>query len=274
MRRFVVACYCCNFDNYDLLSTILERLRFADAGVELSMFSDKPEYRARLLRQAERFQDYYTTFHGPYAEVEASSPLDSPAHRRMVEAFSEAFGIYRRFDAHSLVIHTNQRASKPEEKAGLHRNAIATLSEIAKSAALAGVELLVENVGETVHGNMLFDEDEFIALFDALPPSAGCLVDIGHAIVNDWDFERLISRLGARIKAYHLHNNDGTADSHRPLFEAGMKYSPERLRSLFGTMDRYTPDADWIVEYAPGPHITPELLADDARRILDMIKRR
>jgi len=274
MHRLVIACYCANFDDYDLYYRILDRLRFADVGAELSMFSDKPEYTARLILQEPRFRQTYVTFHGPFFEVEATSPLDSPGHRQIVEAYQESFGLYHRFHAHSLVMHTNQRSYRPGEKAGLQRNAIATLREISNLAAAEGVELLVENVGEGIFENMLFDEDEFVALFESLPPSAGCLVDIGHAIVNDWDLERVVRRLGTRIKAYHLHNNDGTGDTHRPLFEAGMKRSPEELQALFRAMEARTPQADWILEYAPGDHITPELIAAEATRLLAMIERR
>lgn len=273
MKKLVIACYGSNFDDYDHLCDIVDHLRFADAGVELSMFSDKPAYTTRLYQQVERFKDIYVTFHGPYAEVEASAALDSPAHKQILKAYEEAFDLYHSFHAHSIVIHTNQRGFQPEEKEEFHKNVLSTLNEIGQRAAKADVELLVENVGETVYGNMLFDENEFIELFEKLPTTTGCLIDIGHAIMNDWNFSHVIPRLKAKIMAYHLHNNSGTADTHRPLFEKGMKYPPAKLQTLFNLMEEQTPEADWILEYSPGNHITAELMVQDVTILLRMIGR-
>ncbi|MBO4377493.1 MAG: hypothetical protein J5889_00925, partial [Clostridia bacterium] len=53
------------------------------------------------------------------------------------------------------------------------------------------------------------------------------------------------------------------ADSHRPMFEAGGRYSPEEMKELLRVIHRCSPDADLILEYHPGEHITKELLTDD-----------
>lgn len=269
IKNLYIACYGSNFDNYDHLYDIVDHLRFANAGVELSMFSDKREYTKRLKEQVNRFRKFNVTFHGPFVEVEASSPLSSEEHKKIINAYAEAFEIYKMFSANSIVMHTNQRAFRIEEKEQLQKNVLATIHEIARMAFQAGTNLLVENVGEIIHSNMLFDEDEFISMFDQIPPHVGCLIDVGHANINRWDMERVIKTLGSRIKAYHLHNNNGKEDSHRPIFEEGMQINAEQL---FSWMEKYTPEADWILEYAPGIHITRHLMENDVKRILDIIK--
>ena len=272
MNKLIVACYCANFENYDLLQRIIDQLAPYDVGVELAIFDD-PGYSARLQALRERFKPYYTTFHAPHIEVEATSPEGSEGHRRILRALQQSFDIYRTFDAHSIVMHTNQIPFTEPEREGLQQQSIRTLNQIGQTAAERGVNLLIENVGECIHNNMLFGEDDFIELFTRVHPDSGCLIDIGHAMINDWNFEKVISALGPRIRAYHLHNNDGRADSHRPLFESGMKYNSEQLKELLGWADQYSPEADWILEYAPGEHITPALVEGEVRQLLELVGR-
>lgn len=272
MNKLIIACYCVNFEGYDALESILEPLKRYDVGVELSMFDD-PDYIARLRAVRGRFAPYYTTFHAPHIEVEATSPEGSAGHARILRAMAESFDICGEFGAHSIVMHTNQVSFKPEEKRALQQRSLNTLRQIGRMAAAKNIDLLIENVGEGIFDSMLFDEDEFVELFDQVDPASNCLIDIGHAMINDWDFEKLIRRLGKRIHAYHLHNNDGHADIHRPLFEAGMKYDAARLKQLLGWAERHSPRADWILEYAPGAHITPELVEGEVRQLLALMGR-
>ena len=267
MNRLIVECYCANFENYDLFEAILRPLRAQGIGIELSIFDDSA-YNARLIAQRRRFSGDYTTFHGPHVGVEAASPADSPAQKRIIAAYAEALKIYAQFHAHSMVMHTNQRAFRPEEKARLQAQSVLTINAILDMARAAGADLLVENVGWANAGSMLFDQDEFIALFSRLRPWAHCLLDTGHAMINGWDFERVIAALAPKIKAYHLHNNDGKRDIHRPMFDKGLLYGEADVRRLMGLIEKYTPNADWILEYAPGSHITPALIAEECQKML------
>lgn len=271
MKQMNIACYCVNFDNYDFLYDIVDNLQFAGVGVELSMFSDRADFMKELLEQKDRFSKFPVTFHGPYMEVEATSELESEEHKMMIKAYEESFRIYHEFHAGSIVMHTNQRGFTEEERPVFRKNAIETIKEIALMAEKEKVNLLVENVGETVCGNMLFGEEEFIELFEQLPDSTGCLIDIGHAIINQWDLEHVISSLKHKIRSYHLHSNDGKADIHRPLFEKGRQLPPDKLKALIDCIERNTPDADWILEYAPGEHITTGLIIDEVKRLRSMM---
>lgn len=275
MKRMLVSAYCANFDGYDLLESILKATAFADMGVELSMYSKwsptHPDFMEGLAKEQSRFAPYYTTFHGPYMELEASSPLDSDMHRHMIEAYAQALTFYKSFGAHGIVMHTNQKIQLSEDNRQKQSNTTETIREISAMAQKENALLYVENVGRPAMGNVLFPFEDFIALFDKIPESTKCLIDIGHAFTNRWDFDALISRLGSRIVAYHIHNNNGYDDSHRPLFEGDGFYNEEQWKHLFGLMERYTPNADWILEYAPGSHITPKLMADETKKILRIV---
>ena len=172
----------------------------------------------------------------------------------------------------TIVMHTNQRSFEDADQAHLQENSRNMILKLGELAREAKVEMTVENVGFNYAHSVLFPEDDFIALIKSLPEDIGCLIDTGHAILNDWDLERVIAELGSRISAYHIHNNPGDRDSHRPLFESGMKYSYDQIVSMFRAMEKYSPNADWILEYSPGPHITPELMYNDFSEVDSILK--
>ena len=99
---------------------------------------------------------------------------------------------------------------------------------------------MVENVGESIHGNLLFDEEELHILVSVDSKLCGAVwIDIGHAVLNRWNLERVIKELNGRICSYHLHNNDGSGDTHRPLFEKNLLLGKRScpINSVHGTGD-------------------------------------
>ena len=124
MRYLNIACYCVDFENYEFLQEILQRTAFAKTGAELSMFSDRPDYMERLLAQRKRFASCPVTFHGPYMEVEATAAPGSGQYRQIKEAYEMAFDVYEKFEARSIVMHTNQRKIVPDSKEILQKNAV------------------------------------------------------------------------------------------------------------------------------------------------------
>ena len=190
----------------------------------------------------------------------------------MIESYKTSFELCNIFNARSMVMHTNQCSFEDKDQAHLQENSRNMILKLGELARQAKVEMTVENVGFNYAHSVLFPEDDFIALIKSLPEDIGCLIDTGHAILNDWDIERVIAELGSRISAYHIHNNPGDRDSHRPLFEEGMKYSYDQIVSMFKAMEKYSPKADWILEYSPGPHITPELMFNDFTKVNDIYK--
>lgn len=266
MKAYYYSSYGSDQDQYPHMLSVLEKCRPFHVGVELAIYtknSARPEHIPNLLRVKDLFTDYSTLFHGPFLELEATSEPDSDAAKYMLEAYRISFELCNLFNAPSIVMHTNQRTYEDKEQAHLQENSRSMILKLGALARQAKVEMTVENVGFNYNHSMLFPEDDFIALIQSLPADINCLVDLGHAILNDWDIERLIVTLGKRITAYHIHNNPGTRDLHRPLFESGMKYSRSQIVNLFKAMEKYSPDANWILEYAPGPHITPELMYND-----------
>lgn len=74
------------------------------------------------------------------------------------------------------------------------------IGELIRLAKPWGVRLLLENLALPVKGTPLFDQDEYIGLFDRFP-DADCLIDVGHLGVAGWDMETVIGSLAGASRA-------------------------------------------------------------------------
>ena len=88
-----------------------------------------------------------------------------------------------------------------------------------------GVGLLVENnlCTTALRGKLLLQTaDEFIELFDKIKSkNLGILLDTGHLNVTahtfGFDPMSFINKVASHIRAFHVHDNDGIADTHQPI---------------------------------------------------------
>ena len=264
MHSIINSALCAHFRDYDLL---LDVAQATGTGVELGLFFELPELMAHQEAARERFLGTSVTMHGPM-DVEAASAPGSLERARFEDWWKRSFEAYHRFGAQSIVMHTHKLCGiEPQERERLRAWATESIQAVAGMAVEQGVRLTVENVGLRPNEGMLFDEEAFIALFDQLPPEVGCLIDVGHALINRWDLFHVLYCLNRRIFSFHLHNNDGLADSHRPMFEAGNRYAPEEMKAFLTLTLRFCPDADWIAEYTPEAEISREMLIGDLRTL-------
>lgn len=271
MNRLVISTYAANYENYDFFDEIMKELKPYNAGVEITLFDDK-KFLDQLMVEKHRFDGMYTTFHGAFGGLDFTAPDDSEEFKHLVDVYKDTYALSKKFDAHSIVYHT-QRGKKPDIPADEQvRRAYRSMKVIGDLAAEAGELLLVENVGFAMTDSILFDEDAFIDIFKNINPACGCLIDVGHAMINRWDMNRVIRELGDRIKAYHLHNNCGAKDSHRPLFEEGNIYDKAQVIDMLNCMEEYSPNADWVIEYAPISEMSPELMKREVEELLKYAK--
>mgnify|MGYP002231525131 CR=1 FL=1 len=68
------------------------------------------------------------------------------------------------------------------------------LAEVISLAQSYGVQVVIENVGLRPCGSLLFDFEEYLALFERYP-QALALLDTGHAHVNGWNLPETVKRL-------------------------------------------------------------------------------
>jgi sugar phosphate isomerase/epimerase len=89
------------------------------------------------------------------------------------------------------------------------------------------------------------------------------LIDIGHVHVTNWSLDHLLEKLQDRIGGFHLHNNDGSDDSHDWLDEGTMDV--EHALSLIRD---HTKCSDLVLEYGSLQGKTLQDLMRDVSRIL------
>lgn len=183
-------------------------------------------------------EGYSFSFHGPFRMTNIANNEDINMVRDSLQSYKEAIDICKDYQGEFLVLHSNEHVYNREEAIRL---SIENLKLLVDYCLEKGVIPAIENVG--VNKNMIFGESEFINLCGSFPKAA-VLIDVGHAIANGWNIEKVVSTLGNRIIAYHLHNNDGVADLHKP-----MNYGVYDFNGFVRLYKKYTPRAKLILEY-------------------------
>ena len=264
MKPVYLSAFCVDFRDYGWLEDLI-RSSGGAFGVEFGTSWKHPDFDELLEAQIPRFRGLPVTLHSPFVEI-CTEP-GSEAEAFMKASFEKAARWYHLFGATSMVMHTHQAAFDPARRSEKQRRSEDVLLETAEWARREGISLTVENVGYPLKNNVLFDQEEYISLIRRLPPEVGALIDTGHAMANGWDIPAVVEALGDRIRGYHLHNTDDAHDLHRPMYEAGWNYSAEQMDRLLSCICRHSPDADLILEYAPGEHVTRDLFEGELARL-------
>ncbi len=195
-------------------------------------------------RALDRFSDTYikktakslqklglkTTIHAPFHEIFIGAPdgvIQKAALRRMDAAFNSA--VY--FKPHAVVAHLNY-----EEKRfryvydEWHNRIVPGLKHYAEKCDKMGAFLSVENVYEET-------PDAMTELFSELKdfPVYHCL-DVGHLnAFSKTSLDIWLKSLGRFIRHLHLHDNDGSADTHSPIGTGNVDWG--RIRTFISGMD-------------------------------------
>jgi len=127
-----------------------------------------------------------------------------------------------------------------------------------------GVQILVENnvCSEELRGKLLLQSaDEFLELFRVLhSPHLGMLLDTGHLNVTantlGFDCMAFLGKVAPYVRAFHIHDNDGTADTHEPVQPGGwaldvlrqpeFAHLPIIVEARFETVTDLRRHVDWL----------------------------
>jgi sugar phosphate isomerase/epimerase len=233
---------------------LLEANGLGDVGVEIFYdalpFYDNANIVRTLRHHIERGQ---VSFHYPMDGVALLD--DGWQYEYALDRLEECLHTAHLCGADSMVIHASHYGAydRPERDGELRQRWIDRYPAWAALAAEYGVALWVENCGNIHDHGELFDQEAFLALFDRFP-DMDALIDTGHATNCGWDLSDVTQRLGGRLKAYHLHSNNGKEDNHWPLRRGNFD-----VDGFFASCNR---DALMIVEYG-------RWLFDDLRFIVD-----
>ena len=151
-------------------------------------------------------------------------PMDAAVNGRILEVLRNVIRACDRMNCRILVIHPfftdyeHRVSDKDEWDINMER-----YSALIPAAREYGVTICLENVGMRHRGKFYhaFTSDIGTACrcVDALNTLAGdevfgfCL-DTGHMLIGGLDPYQTVTRLGRRIRALHIHDNDGDQDLH------------------------------------------------------------
>jgi sugar phosphate isomerase/epimerase len=139
------------------------------------------------------------------------------AHLRnaVLESYKATIAFASRIEARHVVLHTGWCSDPHFSKEKGRMRARIALEELAEFNRSYGQLLLVENIGSNAAS--LFSEEQFVEFLDGFPANIGYVVDIGHAHINGWHIASLLKKLGDKLHALHIHDNDGQKDIHAPV---------------------------------------------------------
>ena len=228
-------------------------------GVEFFSFRYDTEEMPSLRETLRSFSGHPMTFHGPMRSAELTSEQGSAAWESTLVAYKNALELAQEAGADSMVAHTHECFILPEEKPQLMLRCEENLHVLSELAQKYGVTLCVENVSLPGKGAQLFDENEYIALIHRLP-QCKALIDVGHVNCTAWHMDKLCKELGNRISGFHMHNNDGSDDSHNWLFDG--TFDVHEARKIVAM---YSNQADYVLEYAQTTGKSADDLLADVR---------
>ncbi len=213
-----------------------------EIGFEILSMFDLPEFEGKLKAQLPSFEASSISFHGPVFCAEHSAKRGTKEYEETMWHVRKTYEYAKALHSRHFTMHLNNCEVLPEEKDLMLQNALENYRELSEMFGAIDCPIYVENTGTIRQKNMLLDQQEFTDL--CRQQKFEVLIDIGHAHANGWNLIRLIDDLASQIRAYHLHNNDGSRDLHNRLHEGTMDFD-----RVLAHIREKTPEADEIIEY-------------------------
>ncbi len=208
------------------------------------------------------------SIHAPY-QGDITDMSRTTSERALFDYLRQPFRLYHKFGGEGYVVHMNAPYAaepSPEEKAETLKRVEERLARFNDICRAEGVTMLVENLAFGHGLKTLCDQREFLSLF-VNNPDLFCIVDTGHAVLGGIDVYAVQEALGSRLRAYHLHDNDGREDLHLRVGAGVIDWK------RFGEgAKRFTPNAQFIMEYGAASVSGMEDYARDADAIRAMLR--
>lgn len=249
------------YDKINELDEFIKNVNTENLGGEFT-FKNDPDYIRKLERILSN-ADYPVSFHGPLINTEAASVKGTRQYDMFIENYIKTFEIAKKYGVRHVVYHTSYKPYKPEEIPAALEICMENTEKAAFMAKQAGVNLLIENLPVPPGGIQLISNENFFEMFKILPET-NIIIDVGHANITGLDYESFIKKYHSRVKAYHIHNNEGKADIHNSIFKGTFDF--ERFKSVYKA---FTPDRDIVLEYKPQSGLSYE----DIKRHAEYVKR-
>lgn len=226
----------------------------ADMGYEIFWECGSEDTWINTMELLNAQQKHPFSIHSPYFFVDLSLPGDT---EKMFEELKRPFDLYHRFDGEFYVVHTFDHMTYPQDdvfEADCRKRTVERLGRFNEICRENGVQMVAENIAFGGNERYLFNQEQFLDIFRQLP-DLNCIIDLGHAaLVEDMDVYEMQKELKSRIKAYHIHDNNGKADSHQRIF-MGIRDWERFARGVA----EFTPDATGVMEYYGFPDLADYL---------------
>ena len=238
-----------------------------ELGIEIFYEWGAETYWELALTEIMRGRTGKFSIHAPY-QGEITEMSLTPRVDEMIQYLKQPFHLYHKFGGDGYVVHMNApyaTTPNPAEKAERLKRVqerLALMNDICKRE---GVVMLVENLAFGSGKKTLCTQKDFLHLFEN-NPELNCIIDTGHAVLGDIDIYDIQQAIGSRIKAYHLHDNDGRDDLHQRVGAGVIDWK------RFGEgAQLYTPNAHFIMEYNANAVDDIRAYAEDADKIRLML---
>ncbi|AWB28681.1 sugar phosphate isomerase/epimerase family protein [Halococcoides cellulosivorans] len=162
------------------------------------------------------------SMHVPFRDCNVAA-FDPRTRHAAVETIQETITDAAAADALAVVVHGGSVPARyPDHVTSRAREgAIESLQTLTAHAERVGVPLALENQPRTDRDRRFTTTPDDLAAMceavDTVERSLDVTLDVGHATASGQDWHRYVDRFGDRIRAVHMHDNDGTRDAHEPF---------------------------------------------------------
>lgn len=171
-----------------------------------------------------------TTVHAPFHELFPGAP-DRLVREAAVARLDAAFDLMNAFSPRSVVMHLNHENRRFGFVADdWFAHIVPAIERYAARARDMGAMLVLENVYEE-------EPSQMVRVLEALSGSGvrHCL-DVGHLnAFSETGLDEWLAAAGPHVRQFHLHDNDGSDDSHGPIGSGTVRF--DRVAEFIGRMD-------------------------------------
>ncbi len=182
------------------------------------------------------------SIHGAFSGLLPAS-IDPWVSEATAARMRQAIGFTEQMSASHLILHLGYTGRSRFDQGWVDRSIEYWSALLAQTPPTVWIHL--ENVFEP-------DPAMQLAVMDGVnDPRLGMCLDIGHVpAFSQTTHSEWINAFGSRITYVHIHDNDGTADQHKPLGQGTIPMA-ETLHAL----EEAAPDAIWMIEAEAEPSL-------------------
>jgi sugar phosphate isomerase/epimerase len=203
----------------------LDRLKTGD----IERLTESLDYRPSL------------SIHAPFMDLSPGA-IDEDVRAVTVRRFSQILDIAEVLMPKAIVCHSGYEKWKYAHRVDLWLEAsIRTWRPLRERAAIIGTKLAIENIFEDEPSNLE------LLMKELHSESFGLCFDTGHCnLFSKVPLVAWLDSLGPYIYEFHVHDNDGTFDSHLPVgdgtFDFSTLFSKIENRNYIFTVEAHTPE--------------------------------